>query len=284
MSTRKVLIVGATGGVGGSLLKQLLALPVPYRPAIRVSTRNPTKASFPSDVDVVQGDLLDPSSYTRLFRGVERAFLYAKPSAPLAQLCSTAKEEGVKHIVLLSSFTVQMYPDSPIGRFHKKMENAIVDSGIPYTFIRAGGFSSNILWQWLPTMAQTGKVYLTYPNAQMATVAEDDMAAVAVAGLTTDKLLNRAELVTGPDSITQQERVATINRLREREGKKPVEIVALSPKDAKVAGILDGFSDLVLRDYDRKAMTIYSSDRFSDKPSQSFGDWLEINKEAFLGF
>ncbi|KAK9388195.1 hypothetical protein V1515DRAFT_579101 [Lipomyces mesembrius] len=82
------------------------------------------------------------------------------------------------------------------------------------------------------------------PNAHIATVAEDDVAAVAVVSLTTDKLLGRAEMLTGPDSITQQERVATINRLREREGKKPVEMVALSPKNwkAKVAkvGIPDG--------------------------------------------
>ncbi|KAK9329739.1 hypothetical protein V1520DRAFT_278616 [Lipomyces starkeyi] len=121
MASRKVLIVG---GVGSSLLKQRLALP----PAIRVSTRDPSKASFPSNLEVVHGDLLDASSYTTLFRGVERAFLYAKPTASLAQLCSTANEEGLKHIVLLSSYTVQTNPDIEIGIAHKKVEDAVVDS------------------------------------------------------------------------------------------------------------------------------------------------------------
>lgn len=289
MESRKVLVVGATGGVGSGVLKQLLALPSP--PAIRVSTRDLSKISFPSTVEAVEGDLLDPSSYTTLFRGIDRAFLYAKATAPLEELFSTAREEGVKQITLLSSYTVQTNPDIEIGMLHQKVEDAIIDAGLSYTFIRAGVFTSNIRSQWLPMMAKTGRVILTYPNAHMATVAEGDLAAVAVAALTTDKLLNRTEMVTGPDSITQQERVEAINRLREGEGKKPVEMVALPPDawKAKVTemGVPEGLASQLIKWFsmaDGKPATIHSSDRFSTEPPQSFEKWLELNKREFLEF
>jgi uncharacterized protein YbjT (DUF2867 family) len=289
MASGKVLVIGATGAVGGSLLKQLLALPHP--PAIRVSTRESSKATFPPNVEVVQGDLLDPSSYGRLFRGVERAFLYAKATAPLQQLCAAAKEEGIQRMVLLSSYTAQTNPEIELGKAHKKVEDAIVDAGLSYTFIRAGPFTSNIRQQWLPMMVQAGKVILTYPQAHIATVSGDDLAAVAVSALTTDELLNRAELVTGPDSITQEERVATVNRLREGAGKKPVEMVALPPQDWKATvsrgGMPEALADQLIKwfsEADGKVATTYPSDRFSDKPSQTFEQWLELNSAEFLSF
>ena len=81
MSFPRVFIVGANGAVGRELLQQLGALCPP--PQIRVSTRNTAGAKFPPGVDVVQGDLSDISSYHRLFAGVDRAFLYSTPEAPL---------------------------------------------------------------------------------------------------------------------------------------------------------------------------------------------------------
>jgi uncharacterized protein YbjT (DUF2867 family) len=60
MTTQKILIIGASGGVRRSLLQQLLAISNP--PSMRVSTRNQAKAGFPSSVEVVQGDLEEPAS------------------------------------------------------------------------------------------------------------------------------------------------------------------------------------------------------------------------------
>lgn len=289
MASGKVLVVGATGGVGSSILEQLLVLPNP--PEIRVSTRDPSKVTFPSEVEVVQGDLLDPSSYPRLFQGIERAFLYAQTSHSLEQLFSAAKDAGVRYIVLLSSYTVQTNPDFEIGAAHKKVEDAIVASGLSFTFIRAAPFSSNIRTQWLPMMKKTGKVILTYPNAHFASVTEYDIAAVAVVALTTDRLLNHIEMLTGPDSITQQERLSTVNRVREREGKYPVEMVMLPPQIWKTkvseAGVPGWLADQLIEWFkaaDGKPATIYSSSKFSEKPSQTFEEWVELHKDEFLGF
>jgi uncharacterized protein YbjT (DUF2867 family) len=173
MMAQKILIIGASGGVGRSLLHQLLATSNP--PAIRVSTRNQAKASFPSGVEVVQGDLGDTASYPTLFNGVDRAFIYANPHASLPNLLSAAKDGGVQSIVLLSSMTVEFDPDSTIGKIHLEAENAIKASGIAYTFIRPRNFASNTRNFWAPTMEKTGKLWITYPKSQSAPVSEDDM-------------------------------------------------------------------------------------------------------------
>jgi uncharacterized protein YbjT (DUF2867 family) len=173
MATWKILVVGASGGVGRSLLQQLLATSNP--PAIRVSTRNPAKASFPRNVEVVQGDLEDVASYPKLFNGVDRAFIYANPNSSLSHLFSAAKDGGVQNIVLLSSMTVEFDPDSSIGKIHVKAENAIKESGMAYTFIRPRNFSSNTRRFWAPTMEKAGKLWITYPRSQCAPVSEDDM-------------------------------------------------------------------------------------------------------------
>ncbi|KAK9329738.1 hypothetical protein V1520DRAFT_342313 [Lipomyces starkeyi] len=68
-------------------------------------------------------------------------------------------------------------------------------------------------------------------------------------------------------------------------------MVALSPENWKVkvteVGIPGGLADQLIKwfsESDGKPATIYSSDRFSDKPSQSFEEWLKLNKKDFLGF
>jgi uncharacterized protein YbjT (DUF2867 family) len=177
MAARKILIVGASGGVGRSLLQQLLATYNP--PSIRVSTRNRAKVTFPLSVEVVQGDLEDASSYSGLFNGVDRAFIYANPRAPLPKLLAAAKDGNVKYIVLLSSMTVEFDPESSIGKIHLEAENAIKESGIAYTFIRPRNFSSNTRLFWAPIMEKTGKLWMTYPRSQTAPVSEDDIVSSA---------------------------------------------------------------------------------------------------------
>ncbi|GIJ89531.1 hypothetical protein Asppvi_008473 [Aspergillus pseudoviridinutans] len=105
----RFLIVGANGAVGRELLHQLLALFPPSQ--IRVSTRNTATAKFPPGVEVVQADLSDVTSHHRLFAGVDRAFLYSTPEAPLQQLFLTAKGEGVHHIEKTGKLWM-VYPDA----------------------------------------------------------------------------------------------------------------------------------------------------------------------------
>lgn len=103
------------------------------------------------------------------------------------------------------------------------------------------------------------------------------MAAIAVIALTTDKLLNQSMPITGTVSMSQKEQVEAISRLREREGKTPIEISVVSPEEWKKQmsqyHMPEDFQEQILEWH-----------RIKDGvPGKTpFEQWLEINKDAFL--
>jgi len=115
---------------------------------------------------------------------------------------------------------------------------------------------------------------------------------VALVALTTDKLRNQAVPLCGPISISQQEQVEAINRLRQREGKKPIDLIILSPEEWKAKMISwrkddfdPVFADQLIawwKESDDKPELIQSSEPITGRPSQSYEEWLELNKDAFL--
>lgn len=135
--SNKILIIGATGGVGGAVLSQLLARNP--QPSIRVSSRDPSKLKVPASVEVVKGDLSDPSTYPTLFNNVEKVFLYMQGTQNTAtQVVKGIKDAGVRHIVFLSSSSVLSPNDNYIKQIHVQVESAIKESGLTYTFLRPG--------------------------------------------------------------------------------------------------------------------------------------------------
>lgn len=119
-------------------------------------------------------------------------------------------------------------------------------------------------------------------------VSEPDIAAIAVIALITDQLVNRAIPVTGSGWITHREQMQSINRLRQVEGKQPIEVVIVTPEDWKSRTwdfIPEDLQDQLLRFWalgDQGELAFQPSERVTGKPSQCFDDWLASNKAAFL--
>src|SRR5712692_10782662 len=76
MTTQIIAVVGGTGAQGGGVVDALLAS---GRYAVRVVSRNPASESAEMlkkrGVQVVKGDLLEPSSLGAAFEGAHGAFL-----------------------------------------------------------------------------------------------------------------------------------------------------------------------------------------------------------------
>lgn len=81
-----MLAIGATGRAGRHVVDQL----VQRGAKVRVLPRDPSKASFPAGVDIVQGELLDIDALRSAFNGVSTLFLlnavtgdeFTGPSSP----------------------------------------------------------------------------------------------------------------------------------------------------------------------------------------------------------
>lgn len=208
---KRVLVIGATGHVGGQVVSQLATTGV----AVRAFARKPETAVVPAGVEVVPGDLTVPDTLTRALDGVDAVFLtWPMLSPDLAKSVVDAIAEHASRIVLLSSGAVRDdvdEQDNPIGQAHKVIERPIQDSGLEWTFLRPHGFATNTL-EWAPQVRAGNVVRGAYGAASMTLLHEADIAAVAVRALITDGHVGARYELTGSASLTRAEQVAAIGQ------------------------------------------------------------------------
>lgn len=207
-----ILVTGATGTVGGRVVRQL-------RDAgekVRALTRDPSRARLGEDVEVVGGDLGDPATLPSVVEGVDQVFLMSLGHYKLtydANLARAAARAGVAHIVALSSLGVQEADesgvDNPLARWHRVGEEAVRESGVAWTILRPGGFMSNTL-NWAPSIRADGVAYGPWAELAEAPIDPDDIAALAVRALTTDGHAGAVYPLTGPEALTPAQQVAVL--------------------------------------------------------------------------
>ncbi len=174
-----ILVTGATGNVGGELVKALAA-----RDDVRPSAGpQPDGRNVHASVDVAAGDLNDPDSFTPALDGIRKVFLLGGfPTLP--ELMPRMDRAGVDHVVLLTSrCVVGGNPDNAITRMWLDSEAAVQDAGIPWTILRPSGFHSNAL-RWRPQIEQGDVVQAPWPDVPIASIDPADIAAVAASVLT----------------------------------------------------------------------------------------------------
>lgn len=275
-----ILVVGASGAVGGAVVAGLLD----RGESVRATSRTPQKLALPAGVEVFAADLDDPASFTNALTGVERVFLYADLAEPEV-LLATFAAAGVRHVVVLSSSSVT-FPGAAEdfnGSRFLRVEEAVVRLGLAYTFLRPGGFASNAArWSW--GVKGESAVPLPYPEAVQVPVHEQDIADVAVVALTTDALVGTAPVLTGPERLTLREQVALIGDVIGR----PVAVIEQT--EAESSAMLSRFVPEVwvrqiIKDW-REAVgaTPRVSDeytRITGRASRTFRGWVVDHADLF---
>lgn len=202
-------VTGGTGNVGRHVVSGLLATGA----RVRVLTRNPEAASLPPEVDVVKGDLEATIGLEEYLDSVDTVFLLWRSfSAAAAPRFLQAAAKHAKRIVFLSSSAVRdgVEQSNPIGKVHADIEDLIQKSGLAWTFLRPGGFATNVLMWWGPQIRAGNVIRWPYGNASFAPIHERDIAAVAVRALTESGHHRAKYILTGPQAPTQIEQVAVL--------------------------------------------------------------------------
>src|SRR5579884_1977405 len=236
-----ILITGATGTVGREVVK-ILARPEARVRAMVRDRGHAASISYPG-VDIVAGDFAKVETLDDALSGVKSAFLLPPPDEDMVEqqanfIQAASRSRTLKHIVKLSVLGVS--PDSPVrfARWHAESERQIVESGIPYTFIRPNFFMQNIL-MYRDSIVHDGAIYAPMGDARASYVDVRDLAAVIAAVLSEFGHEWKAYEVTGPEALTYEEMA---NRLSVALA-KPVAYVDITPEQAREAMLKTGMEE-----------------------------------------
>lgn len=138
-----ILVFGATGRVGRHVVDQLVG----RGSAVRVLTRDPSKADFPAEVEIAQGDLLDIEALRAAFTGVDAFFLLnAVTGDEFTQALialNIAREMGVDRLVYLSVIHADRFVNVPHFAVKFGAERMIEQMGFSATILRPSYFIDN---------------------------------------------------------------------------------------------------------------------------------------------
>jgi len=155
----KILVAGATGGVGKQVVQQLLEKDASVRALVRDSSKT---SDLDSRVEKVVGDVYDYASVLSAAEGCEYIICATgcRPSLdPLGpfnvdfqgtlNLIEAAKQSEIKHFVLVTSLGTDNVLN-PLNLFYgvlfwkKQAELQLQRSGLTYTIVRPGGLKDKL--------------------------------------------------------------------------------------------------------------------------------------------
>ncbi|WP_124271728.1 NAD(P)H-binding protein [Streptomyces sp. ADI96-02] len=278
-----LLVTGATGPVG----REVAALLAAAGP-VRILARNPGRVTVRGPgVEVVAGEYADRGSLDRALKGVSGVFLVTNsPAEPDDErVAGAARAAGVGRLVKLSMMAVEEPgADDFITRRQRGNEQAIRESGVPWTFVRARTFMSNTL-SWAPGIRSAGVVRALYGDSPVACVDPRDVAAVAVAVLTGTGHEGRAYPVSGPEAITARDRTARLSEVLGR----PLRYEELPLEQAREAlfakypaPVAQAFVESAERQRaGAKAAVVPTVRELTGRPARTFRTWAADHADAF---
>lgn len=210
----KVLITGATGNVGTEVIKTLQN--IDHQLDIYAGVRNLTTDDNKLDnikIKFAQFDFTDSTTYDTALDGCSILFLLRPPQISEVEkyfkpIIDTCKAKGVKHIVFLSVQGVEKSKIIP----HHKIEKLIVDSKIPYTFLRPAYFMQNFTTTLHNDLVNKKRIFLPAGNAKFTLVDVCDIASVSATILTNiSEHINKSYELTCNEKLTFSEMAKTLS-------------------------------------------------------------------------
>ncbi|MBA3581862.1 MAG: NAD(P)H-binding protein [Gammaproteobacteria bacterium] len=205
-----VLIAGATGRLGEPVARRLLADGY----AVRILARNTTQArqQLGEGFAYVAGDVTQAESLPAALVGVDSVYISLRGTNTIASyeqnellgtqnLAKAAAQAGVQRIVYLSGAgDLAAHADFPVARIKLGAERALIESGVPYTILRATHFM-----EFLPMFVRGKRATVIghQPHAYHY-LAVDDYAEMVSQAIKNSAAANTTLTVYGPKAYTMQ--------------------------------------------------------------------------------
>ncbi|MDQ0772189.1 uncharacterized protein YbjT (DUF2867 family) [Streptomyces aurantiacus] len=210
-----MILITTAGKVGSAAAQRLVELSVP----VRVLARNREKAVAlaQAGVDVFHGDLDDPESVEEALRGVSGVVLVTAPVVSQElRVIDNAKRADVEHIVKI---TTKATANSSIARRrnHVAIEDALIASGLPHTFLRNNAYMQNFLMA-APAIAETSSFRTAAGDGRVGYVDARDVAAVAAeVAAAPASHVGKTYWPTGPEALSADEVAEVLTKVTGRK-------------------------------------------------------------------
>ena len=245
-----ILVVGATGKLGGDIALRLLGQGKTVRVLLRRDSPARAMAAQGMAVDPeellaagaepVYGDMKDRASLDAAMLGVETVVTTANSAVrggddnPLTvdlqgnrNLIDAAKAAGVNHLIFVSILGYDPNSPNPFFAAKGQTEEYLINSGLHYTILAPDTFAE--VWFGMVLgmpLANGAPITLVAPATHRHTfVSARDVAAYAVAAVDHPSACDKRIPVAGPDALSWQDVVAQASAVLGR----PLEIQLVQP-------------------------------------------------------
>jgi uncharacterized protein YbjT (DUF2867 family) len=269
----KILVIGATGNVGGRVVKTLVA----RGEQVRAASRHPK----PIDgAEAVSLDLKDIDSVVAALDGVDRAYLVVPPGElnPVNFLKPVIDEFASRKIKVVLQTAIGVDADDNIPL--RQVELLLERSGTPFVVLRPNWFSDNFATYWGHDVAN-GTIEVPAGEGKSSFIDARDIAESAAGALTSDAFNGQAFVLTGPEAFSYGEAAAILSGVYGRTiGYRSIDDDTFIAKLTPVVG--DGYARMLAAIYHpvREGWTAAVTDsveRLSGHAPRTLEQWARDN-------
>lgn len=196
----KVLVTGATGNVGSSIVKELLA----RGEQVVAATTNIEKIYklFDNKVEPVYFDFTDNNTFNNALEAVDRVFLMRPPHLGkpehLYPFIDAMKAHDIKLVSFLSLMGVENNTIPP----HHKIEKYIEKLHLPYAHVRPGFFMQNLSGIHSVEIREKHEIFVPAGKSKTSFIDAADIGlATAILLHEPEKYKNTAHTITGLEAL-----------------------------------------------------------------------------------
>ncbi|WP_041542859.1 NmrA family NAD(P)-binding protein [Catenulispora acidiphila] len=210
------VVTAATGQLGQLVVRHLL-----HRvdaDQIAVVVRNASRATHPAEhgIEVRVADYDDPASLAGAFGAGDRVLLisgnqFGARLTQHANVIAAAKSSGIAQLAY-TSILGGPSANFPVADDHHVTEQALLESGLPFTLLRNGWYTENYTSQLTAALHHGAVVGAAAPASRLATAARADYAEAAAVVLVGAGHENNVYELSGDTAWSLEEYAAEISR------------------------------------------------------------------------
>ncbi|MEU9190487.1 NAD(P)H-binding protein [Streptomyces sp. NPDC048484] len=273
-----ILVTGATGNVGASVVRAVAAEGEP----VRALSRSGEGAGLPRGAEAVAGDLNRPETVREALDGVRALFLMPGYEGQRAVLAD-ARAAGVERVVMLSGKSAKVADDNAVTRYLRAAEDEVRASGLAWTLLRPVSFMSNAL-SLADQISKGDEVRVPFPGVRTADIDPYDIAQVAARALLSPEHAGHAYTLTGPQSLLPSDRVAVLAEALGRD-LRTVGLTDEETREALGAAFPAPYADAFLRFFGDgildESQVLPTVEEVTGRPPRTFLEWALEHTDAF---